>query len=238
MLERFHVVLGLVGLGAGLVVLLLDRVGPPASRSRSLALAGAVAPLLCVGDTDRWPVWFVAAALLLLTPDRGVPPHPLGRWTVPAAVVGLGGAWLAVPDTEPVVATVGLFLPLAVDRFLRRLAPGPTGSLVLVVAVLGAVWVGSAGRGAALAAVCAAGVVAVLPVVVGMGRHRIRDGRTGWVLAGYLTVVVTVPRLASGLGAAAAWAVAAAATLLLVVIGRWSRLPQEAAGPDAPVAPG
>ncbi|MEI2700596.1 MAG: hypothetical protein V9E94_20495 [Microthrixaceae bacterium] len=67
------------------------------------------------------------------------------------------------------------------------------GTAALVVALVGSVWVGSAGWGSALASVCAVGAVAVAPLVLGFGRPL--AGRAWWTLASaHVVVVLVVPR--------------------------------------------
>ncbi|MFZ4434150.1 MAG: hypothetical protein ACOYOQ_13220 [Microthrixaceae bacterium] len=223
MVDRFHLVFALVCLAVGVSLVLVDRLGWRPWTARSVAVAGILVPCLSAGDTSRWTIWLAVAALVLPFPDRGVPAHPLGRWTLLLGVAGLAGVWAAVPDTEPVVAVAGVLAPLAVARFARGPSPGPAGSAAAVVVIGGAVWAGSAGRGAALASVVALGMLVVLPVVVGWGAGRVRPERNRWVVVAHVVVVLVVPRLLIGLDVAVAWSAAGAAVMGLALVARWSR---------------
>lgn len=162
--------------------------------SRLIALAGVVGALLGgLGSPRAWP-WLVVAVLVVAWPDEPASAHPLGRYTAALTVVSLAGVWSAVPDTEPALA-VGLVLaPMALVRAVRGPSAGPAATAALVVAVSGAVWVGSAGWGAALATFVAVGVVAVGPLVLGFGRAL--AGTSLAVLAGAHTLAaLVVPRV-------------------------------------------
>jgi hypothetical protein len=192
MIERYHLDLALAALvvGAGLAAL---SVASPAVARRSVAAAGLLGAVLGGWGSPRaWP-WAVAAVAVLMVADHPDPGHPLGVWAVPATIISLVGVWSAVPDTEPPLAAAAVLAPLAVAGVVQGRRPGPAGTAASVVAVCGATWVGSAGWGAALAASCAVGLVAVAPLVWGFG--RVASGR---VLVGLLTahvvVALVVPR--------------------------------------------
>ena len=68
---------------------------------------------------------------------------------------------------------------------------GPAGTIALGVAVLGPVWVGSAGWGAALATVSAIGVVAAAPLVDGFRRATL--SRAGWAVVVAAQVLIALP---------------------------------------------
>jgi len=228
--DRYHVVLGAEALLVGVLVAALDRWSPAALRTRYLALAGVVAALLGGWGSARiWP-WLLVAGALLLSRDDATSEHqhPLGRWTGPLALAGLVGVWAAVPDTEPPLVAAAVLLPLVSLRSVQRRPIGPTDTAVLVVAVLGAVWVGSAGWGAALAASCAIGATAVAPAVLGFGRH-LAGAAFGWLAATHLVVVLLVPRLVMRWSVPAAWGTAVLALILIAAIAgtvthpRWER---------------
>lgn len=217
MWERYHLALGLVSLSVGLLIALGGHL-TPRGRTRSLALAGLAGAGLGGWGSDRTGPWLVAAALVVLTADRPEPAHPLGRLTPALAVASLAGVWAAVPDTEAPLAAAAVLGPLAVLRAARGPAPGPAGTVALVVAVAGAAWVGSAGWGAALASAGAVGAVAVAPLVAGFGRE-LRGAAGAAVVAAHLVVALVVPRLLMhrSAGVAAAAAVGALVAVAVVV---------------------
>ena len=194
MVERYHLVLAGLALVVGVAALVAEWWGPTSIRRHVLGAAALVGALLGGwGNPRSWPWWLAALAIALLS-DRPTPTHPLGRWTAPLAVVSLVGVWAAVPDTEPPLAVGAALAPLAALRLWRGPAVGPAGTGVLVVAVLGSTWVGSAGWGAALATAAAVGLVAVAPLVMGFGATL--RGQHLVLLAGAHTVVaLAVPRV-------------------------------------------
>lgn len=167
-IERWHLVLAAQALVAGVVVAGLDRWAPRVVTARAVALAGLVGAVLGGWGNARWLPWVVPAALLLVVADREQPEHPLGRWVVALTVVSLVGVWSAVPDTEPPLAAACVLAPIGLSRLQSTRSVGPVGTAALVVAVFGAVWVGSAGWGAALATGCAVGMVLCAPLAVGI----------------------------------------------------------------------
>ncbi len=178
-IDRYHLVLAVWSASLGLGCAVLDRFGPTRVQRHVLALAGVAGVLLGGwGSTRVWP-WVVAATLVVAWPDRPSRPHPLGRHAVGCTVVSLLGVWSAVPDTEPALAAGLVLAPVALVRSARGPSVGPGGTAALVVAVLGAVWVGSAGWGAALATAAAVGVVAVGPLVLGFARTARREVAAG-----------------------------------------------------------
>lgn len=217
MVERYHLVLAGLALLAGLAVVVAEQLGSEAVRRHTLgvaALAGAV--LGGWGNPRVWP-WWVAAVAVAFLADRSTPTHPFGRWTALLALVSLVGVWSAVPDTEPPLAAGAALAPLAALRALHDRPVGPAGTGVLVTAVLGATWVGSAGWGAALAAACAVGLVAVAPIVLRFGQAL--TGQSLMLLAGAHTIVaLALPRAIMTLPAGGATAVAVAELALLGVL--------------------
>ncbi|MFZ1432818.1 MAG: hypothetical protein WAR61_05745, partial [Candidatus Microthrix parvicella] len=74
---------------------------------------------------------------------------------------------------------------------LGRRPVGPAGTVALGVAVLGPVWVGSAGWGAALSTVSAIGVVAAAPIVDGFRSARLTP--VGWSAVVATQLMLSVP---------------------------------------------
>jgi hypothetical protein len=226
-IDGYHPELAATALIAGLAVAACDR-WVPSLAPRAVALAGLAGALLGSWGSPRgWP-WIAAATVVLVVRDDPERTHPLGVATLPLAVVALAGVWAAVPDTEPPLAAAAALVPIAVLRSIRRVAVGPSATAALVVAVVGAVWVGSAGWGAALASMGAVGLIAVAPLVSGMGT-RTRQLPRGRLLvelvAAQAVVSLAVPRLVMSRPVPVAVAVAAVVTLLL---GAWCarRMPQ------------
>lgn len=229
MIQRYHLDLAVVAAAVGIVVL-VAAVRLPAVRARAVALAGAAGAVLGSMDHPRGVVWVAAALVAVLVPGDGVPNHevpnhevpdrererhPLGRFTLGLTVVTLVGVWAGVPDTEPALS-VGLTLaPLACWHLATGRAPGRVGTVAAVVAVLGAVWTGSAGWGAALASVGAVGLIASAPVVAGFTRPA-RGTGLGVLVTLQIVVGLGLPRLVMDrpVGAAVGIAVAANAALL------------------------
>lgn len=216
MVARWHLDLALLTLGTGMVLLGADRLVRPVVRRHVLAFAGLTAAVLgSWGSPRAWP-WLVAAFVLVAWPDVPVPPHPLGDWTAALTVVSLVGVWSAVPDTEPPLVAACMIAPLGLGRLAERRPVSTAGTSVLVVAVLGAVWVGSAGWGAALASSCAVGMVLCAPVALGFGRTPI-DRRQRHLLTGiHVVVALVVPRVVMRLQVG--WAAAVAVLTLLAVL--------------------
>lgn len=133
----------------------------------------------------------MAAALVVAWADDAGRPHPLGEWAAPLAVVSLVGVWASVPDTEPALAAGAVLAPLALALALGRRPVGPAGTVALGVAVLGPVWVGSAGWGAALSTVSAIGVVAAAPIVDGFRSARLTP--VGWSAVVATQLMLSVP---------------------------------------------
>ena len=105
------------------------------------------------------------------------------------------GVWASVPDTEPALVAGAALAPLAVAMALTKRPVGPAGTTALAVMVLGAVSVGSAGRGAALANVCAIGMVAAAPAVVGFRRARLSTASWSATAAAHLLIAWPLTRL-------------------------------------------
>lgn len=195
MIERYHLVLALSALVVGAVLAAFGRWAPSRAAAHSIGLVALAAAVMGGRGNPRSTPWLVAALIVAAFPDRSDRPHPLGRWTAVLGVASLIGVWSAVPDTEPALASACVLAPTALCWVLRRHPVGPAGTAALVVTVLGSVWVGSAGWGAALAVGCAVGMVAVAPVVLGFGSPRLRGG-AWWALVGaHLVVALALPRV-------------------------------------------
>lgn len=230
-----------MSLAVGVAIALLDRwAGRKVSRHLLGAAALAAALLGAWPNPRTWP-WLIAAAVLTVWPDDAtrsdpVVSHPLGSWTVAATVVSLVGVWSAVPDTEPALAAGCVLAALGLERLLGRRPVGRPGTAALVVAVVGATWVGSAGWGSAVATVCAVGMVLCAPVAVGFGRAELSDGgRRPWVLptllAAHAVVALAVPRFVMRRDTAVAAAIAVAVMVALNVLARLVAGPDT--GPDS-----
>lgn len=196
--------------------------------NRAVAAQGFLAAAIVTWvapDTRRCVPWLVLAAVLLLVADQPERPHPFGRFTGVATLAGLGGAWLAIPDTEPPLVAAAVLAPLATVQLLRDRAPGPSGTSALVAAIAGSVWVGSAGWGSALAAVVAVGGIGFSPLVIGFG-VVLRGRFLAAALALHCAVVLVVPRSVMGSTVRGAWVAVLVASLglgaALWTIGRWS----------------
>jgi hypothetical protein len=228
-IERYHLVLAAVAWAAGLCLALVDQRVPAWSR-RVIAVAGVLAAVLGAWGVPRgWP-WLVVAVALVVPADDPSRVHPLGGWALPLTVVALVGVWAAVPDTEAPLASAAVLVPLAVLRPARGAAVGPPATAALVVVLTGAVWVGSAGRAAALCAMCAVGLIALAPVVCGFGR-ALQGRALGELVVAQATVSLVVPRLVMERSVATAVAVALGVTLVLVAWCRWRRPPTVPATP-------
>ncbi|CAN5559565.1 hypothetical protein BH10ACT3_BH10ACT3_10440 [soil metagenome] len=94
--------------------------------------------------------------------------HPMGPITVALAVASLAGVWLGVPDTEAPLAAGAALVPLAVTGWVRRRSPHLLGTATLVVVVVGAAQIGSAGAFPARMTGAAVGAVLVAPLMIGL----------------------------------------------------------------------
>ncbi|MCO5321177.1 MAG: hypothetical protein M9922_07235 [Microthrixaceae bacterium] len=169
MVQRYHLELAVIALACGALVAAVELYLPRTSN-RTVAIAAALGALLGSWGNPRGVLWVIVAALVVVSADDPEQPHPLGRHTVALTVVALVGIWAAVPDTEPPLAAIGALLPISVLQGVKGQIPGPGATAALVVAVAGAVWVGSAGWGAALATVGAIGLIASAPIIIGFNR--------------------------------------------------------------------
>lgn len=220
MVERWHLDLAATALVVGLVIAGADRWAGVAVRRFTIAAAGLTGALLGAwGNQRAWP-WLAAAAALVLWPDDEQRAHPLGRYTVALAVVSLAGVWSAVPDTEPPLAAGCALVGLGLNRWVSRRPVGPAGAAALVVSVLGSVWVGSAGWGAAMASACAVGMVLCAPVAAGFTASGIRPAGRGVLIGTHLVAALVLPRTMMRMEVAAATAVAGSAMVAMVVIAR------------------
>lgn len=147
------------------------------------------------GGSPRNVPWLVGAAAVVLWTDNTSRPHPLGEWAAPLCVVSLIGVWASVPDTEPALATGAVLAPLALVMAVTKRTVGPASTTALTVMVLGSVWVGSAGRGAALANVCAIGMVAAAPVIIGFRRAGLSTANWNAVAFAHLLIAWPLTRL-------------------------------------------
>lgn len=226
MVDRYNLVLAVLSLVVGSLVAAIDhwarRVAAQdrvtgAIVARLWASAGLAAALLGGWLSPRAAPWWAAAGLVVVFADRPSRPHPMGALAPVLVLVGLVGVWAAVPDTEPAVASAAVLAPVVVSRWHSGHPPGPAGSWALGVLLGGAVWVGSAGRGAALAAACALGLTVVAPLVFGWGRVvRGRDRRL--LFAAHVAVVLVVPRAVMLRSTVTATAVALGASVGLVAL--------------------
>lgn len=218
MVERYHLVLATQGFTAGLVLAVATLVVPPAVRQRLLALAGLIGAVFGSAGSQRNLPWLVVAAAVVLWGDNPNRPHPLGEWAAPLCIVSLVGVWASVPDTEPALAAGAVLAPLAVGMAVTKRPVGPGGTAALVVMVLGSVWVGSAGREAPLANVCAIGMVAAAPVAAGFRRARLSATQWGVVVAAQLLVAWPLPRLIMRRSVPVAVLMSAAGVVAVVIV--------------------
>ncbi len=191
MVERYHLVLAAGAVGAGLLFAVVSRFAPSPLQRRLLGLAGLTGALLGGAGSPRNVPWIVAAGAVVLWGDDPERSHPLGEWAAPLTIVSLLGVWASVPDTEPALAAGAVLAPLVLALAAAKRPVGPAGTVALGVAILGSVWVGSAGWGAALATVSAVGVVAAAPAVFGF--RRVPLTTTGWVVVVITQVLIAVP---------------------------------------------
>ena len=218
MAERYHLALALWALFGGTVLVILGQVVPQRISSHTLGAAGLAAALLGGWGSGRALPWVFAAGAVCFWGDRPGPVHALGAWVCPAAVISLLGVWAAVPDTEPALAAGCVLAPLATAHLVRGRSSGPAGTAALVVMVFGAVWVGSAGWGSALATCSAVGMVAVAPMVLGFGVASWARGSLSAVLLAHAAVAVPVSRVIMGSSAPVGWAIAVVALCSLAAL--------------------
>lgn len=226
-IARWHLELAGVALVAGCLVVVLGTIG--SWRTRILVVAGLLGaalggfPPLGQFSWRSW-LWLLASivfAVIALVVGDGLASvgsdgraqyraHPLGNLAPMLTVVSLIGVWSAVPDTEPPLAAACVLFPLALryafadaTRSGSPMGPvGPIATASLSISVIGAGWVGSAGRGAALATVCVVGMIPIAPLVLGfdsiaddsatrsLSRQRI------WLLAAvHLVAALLLPRI-------------------------------------------
>lgn len=202
--------------------------------SRTVGLAGLAGAILGGWGNARWVLWLIPAAVVVVPGDCREPAHPLDRWVVLLTVVSLVGVWSAVPDTEAPLAAGCALAPIALMWAVRGVTVGPVGTVALVVAVTGPVWVGSAGWGSALATVVAVGMVAVAPVVAGFGPDRLTGTGRRAVIGVHLAVALLVPRLLMRRSVAVATVGAVAVVAVELVVALLARSGR--ADPDRLVA--
>jgi len=218
--ERWHLDLAATALAVGLVLAGIDRWAVVTVRRFAVATAGLVGAVLGAwGNPRAWP-WLVAAALVAVWPDDEQRPHPLGAWTVALTFVSLAGVWSAVPDTEAPLAAGCVLVGLGLNRSVSRRPVGPAGTAALVVAVLGSVWVGSAGWGAAMASACAVGMVLCAPLAAGFTPQDLRPAGRAVLAAAHVVVALVLPRAVMRPDVTEAWAVAASVLVALVATAR------------------
>lgn len=152
------------------------------------------------------------------TLSRTASPSVLGLWVL----VGLGGAWTGVPDTEAVVTAIGVILPAAVVAVVRRPPMnGTVGWTVLALAVAVAI---AASSDEQLAIVFGAlGCLAAVPVVALAARVDVRAAAVVDVLRAPrpASVVAVVPLAATVVCGRVATGAARAPAAALVVAGSW-----------------
>lgn len=217
--DRYHLTLLAVALVLGGLVVWLARRAPRRAAAHPIAVASVLAAGLSVSTSGLALAWIVAIpAVLLLHDTEGR--HPMGAWATPMAVVSLVGVWTAVPDTEPPLAAFGLLAPLAVWSVRRLPGPGRTGTVVLVVTVLGAALCGSAGRTAAMASAVALGAVLCAPSVLGFRDEPPPVVRR--LVAVHLPVALVVPRVLMERAAPVALLGAVAVLALCALACRWA----------------
>lgn len=229
MVERWHLELAATALVVGLAIAVADRWAGARAARHAVGVAGLMGAVLGVvpgswSDPRMWP-WLIAAAVPALWPDdvSTRPPviaHPLGEWTVALTVVSLVGVWSAVPDTEPPLAAGCALAALGLGRVVASRSVGRPGTAALVVAVAGATWAGSAGRGAAMASACAVGMVLCGPVAAGFTDGGIRRAGRRVLIGAHLVVALVVPRTVMRLDAGEASGVAASVMAALLVLAR------------------
>lgn len=235
MVERWHLYLAAWAVVAGVVVVAAELRAPVWIRDRSVAVAGLTGALLGSLDSARSVIWVMLAVLLVMPADRQRSPHPLGAMTVTAAMVSLVGVWSAVPDTEPSLAAGCVLAVVGAERLWSRRPVGPPASAALVVAVVGAAWVGSAGSTPAIASAAAVGMVLCAPAVLGFRKLDLQ--RAAALAAVHVVGALTVPRLLMRQDSRTA--VMGAVALLLVdlaiaaVVGRLRSASVPADGPVA-----
>ena len=195
MIDRYQITVAAVALVAGLLVASIDvwarsTARPDAVTTRLLArswgIAGLAGALIGGWQSPRSTLWWLAAIAVLVPGDGDRRPHPLGRSVPVLALIGLVGVWSAMPDTEPAVAVAFALAPLTALTVLhggRGQVVGPVGTAALVVGVLGAAWVGSAGRVVGVVAVGTVAVLAFAPAVLGWRVLRPGPGRTVLIAA-------------------------------------------------------
>ncbi|MCZ7631252.1 MAG: hypothetical protein M5U19_20370 [Microthrixaceae bacterium] len=107
--------------------------------------------------------------------------------------------------------------PLAPWHLIKGTVPGPVGTAAVVVAVLGAAWVGSAGWGSALASMGAVGLIATAPLLNGF--REVADRSALSVLVGLQSVVgLLLPRLVMSRAVHVASGLSIAVNALLVLV--------------------
>jgi len=198
--DRYQITVAAVALVAGVLVAGIDVWARSVARpdavttrllARSWATAGLAGALIGGWQSPRSTLWWIAAVAVVVPGDGDGDrrPHPLGRSVPVLALIGLVGVWSAMPDTEPAVAIAFALAPLTALTALTLLhrgrgqVVGPAGTAALVVGVLGAAWVGSAGRVVGVAAIGTVAVLAFAPAVLGWRVLRPGPGRTALIAA-------------------------------------------------------
>ena len=213
-----------------------------AALSRAGRLPGAPAPALGLAALAALALAALAGGLLAAGFDRRWRDLALGP---PLLALAAAGAWLAVPDTERVLVTLGAFLPPALLGWPLRLARlGGFGALTATATLAWVAAADGAGRPGSLAgALACLGVLACEPLARALtpGRRSpleaLRRGTPGepllalGALAAQLALVLAAARAAArpeGVPAALALALAllALATAAGALLAR--RAPQPA----------
>ena len=220
MIERYHLTLAAQALVVGLIAAAFDQWAPEWMRNRVVAAAGLAAGFLGAWGNPRALPWLIPALLLVIPADQPARSHALGSWTLPMAVLSLAGVWSAVPDTEAPLAAACVLAPLALGGAASGRTVGPVASASLVVSIIGAAWVGSAGWGAALAPCVAVGMIGVAPVVLGLRPTGMGSRSTRVLLVAHTPVALLVPRVVAFRSVPAAIAIDLAVVIVLVLVAR------------------
>jgi hypothetical protein len=216
---------------AGLGVLLGLAAGwaPSAPLRVAGAAAGALLTLSTVSE-EVSPAARVGLALVAVGAGLAIVDlQDRGGARLPAVLglLTLGGIWLTVPDTEPVLAVAGVLGPTLLVAAASG-GPGsrllePAASVMLVAVVLWAVAEGGRGRpGSIVGGVACLGLLVLEPVVRRVGRRSLPPTALVVVHAGVVLVASRGAGLRTDAGAAAliGGAVLIGSAALLLLAGR------------------
>jgi hypothetical protein len=205
--------LGAAGLVAGLL---------PSTTMIKAALAAPGAWFLAgsLPDVyDGWVRWliFLAVALgaaLMSSTDRSINPNV----TAALLLVSIAGVYLDVPDTERILALLGVMTPLVLlGPALRLSRLGSAGSYMAVGILVWSATASGVGRPAsAVAAAACLGALVLVPLAMPHGEARV--ARWQAVVAAHFFVVVVSSRVAGHLSSPLSAALIATSAL---VVGAW-----------------